>query len=227
MKILVLNSGSSSQKSALFEIHGQGASDPIAPLWQAKIEWGGPQTELSIRAANGSSLRSKVSVSDRHAAIERMLETLWDGKSRVLSNQSEIEAVGHRVVHGGPHLTQPIRITSEVKSTIQAIGEFAPLHSGAELEGINIIERLLGSVPQIAVFDTGFHRTLPRVAAQYPGPYEWFEQGIRRYGFHGINHQYCAQRAAQLLQATPDSLRTDDGHALGITRSRHPHLLHA
>jgi acetate kinase len=95
---------------------------------------------------------------------------------------------------------------------MKAVGEFAPLHSRSELEGINIIERVLGTVPQVAVFDTGFHSTLPRPTAQYPGPYDWFEQGIRRYGFHGINHQYCAQCAAQILRINPESLRIVSCH---------------
>jgi len=87
------------------------------------------------------------------------------------------------------------------------MSSFAPLHNRAELEGMEIIERLLGPVAQVAVFDTGFHRKLPQAAAVYPGPYEWFESGILRYGFHGINHQYCAARAAQLLRRELNSLR--------------------
>lgn len=212
MKILVLNSGSSSQKSALFDLDSGSSPEPTAPLWQAKIEWTGPEAELSVRTSKGASLREKVNVSDRQAAIEGMLDTLWKGKHRVIADKSEIEVVGHRVVHGGPRLIQPSRITPEVKSTMKAVGEFAPLHSRSELEGIDIIERVLGTVPQVAVFDTGFHSTLPRPAAQYPGPYEWFELGIRRYGFHGINHQYCAERAAQILRINSESLRIVSCH---------------
>ena len=212
MKILVLNSGSSSQKSALFELDSVASPGPVEPLWQAKIEWGGPESELSVRGSNGVLLREKVDLKDRQAAIRHMLDTLWNGKTRVIADKTEIAAVGHRVVHGGPSLTQPTRITSEVKAAIAAVGEFAPLHSRAELEGMAIVETVLGDVSQVAVFDTGFHRTIIRPAAQYPGPYEWFEQGIRRYGFHGINHEYCAHRAAQLLHASPDSLRIVSCH---------------
>jgi acetate kinase len=111
------------------------------------------------------------------------------------------------VVHGGPDLWQPTIITDSVKQAIRKVEPFAPLHNRAELEGVEIIEQLLGSVPQVAVFDTGFHRTLPLEAAVYPGPYSWYECGIRKYGFHGINHQYCAGRAAQLLQRDPRSLK--------------------
>jgi acetate kinase len=98
-------------------------------------------------------------------------------------------------------------LTSEVKSGIANVSAFAPLHNRAELEGIEVIEKLLGPVPQVAVFDTGFHRRIPQAAAVYPGPYQWFESGIHRYGFHGINHQYCAARAAQLLRRDLSSLK--------------------
>ena len=95
---------------------------------------------------------------------------------------------------------------------LPGVSLFAPLHNRAELEGMEIVGKLLGPVPQVAVFDTGFHRTMPQSAAVYPGPYEWFEQGIRRYGFHGINHQYCAERAAQMLGRTSTSLRVVSCH---------------
>jgi len=94
-----------------------------------------------------------------------------------------------------------------VKAGIAKVSAFAPLHNRAELEGMEIIEKLLGAVPQVAVFDTGFHRRMPLAAAVYPGPYQWFENGIRRYGFHGVNHQYCAARAAQLLGRDLNSLK--------------------
>jgi acetate kinase len=103
-------------------------------------------------------------------------------------------------------------ITPEVKSAIASVSAFAPLHNRAELEGMEIVERMLGSVPQVAVFDTGFHRKMPLAAAVYPGPYEWYAGGIRRYGFHGINHQYCAHRAAQLLGQDLKSLRLVSCH---------------
>jgi len=115
--------------------------------------------------------------------------------------------VGHRIVHGGPHFEDPVLVTAEVKTAIASASAFAPLHNAAELEGMSIVERVLGFVPQLAVFDTGFHRQMPLPAAVYPGPYDWFTDGIRRYGFHGINHQYCAVRAAQLLGRELSSLK--------------------
>jgi acetate kinase len=208
MKILVLNSGSSSQKSALFDL-AEGDSnltDPIAPLWQAKIEWNKEGATLAVSTTRGESLTRQTKTRDRKSAVKEMLETLWDGPTKV-ADAKEIQVVGHRVVHGGPDLWQPTIITDSVKQAIRKVEPFAPLHNRAELEGVEIIEQLLGSVPQVAVFDTGFHRTLPLEAAVYPGPYSWYESGIRKYGFHGINHQYCAGRAAQLLQRDLESLK--------------------
>jgi acetate kinase len=199
MRVLVLNSGSSSQKSALFELTDALLPDPQPPLWEAKIEWNQGSAVLKVRNARGNKTDKKVSAGDRQGAIESMLETLWSGETAVVKNASEINVVGHRVVHGGPKLKQPIRVTPEVKKTIADAAAFAPLHNRAELEGIKTTESVLGSVPQVAVFDTGFHRTIPPAAALYPGPYEWHDKGIRRYGFHGINHEYCSKRAAQML----------------------------
>lgn len=103
------------------------------------------------------------------------------------------------MVHGGAKYRQSVRITAEVREDLRQLIPFAPLHEPANLEGIAVVERLCGPVPQIAVFDTALHCQMPRVAQTYPGPYAWFEQGIRRYGFHGISHQYCARCGAELV----------------------------
>lgn len=132
---------------------------------------------------------------------------LTNGPEKVLPVLSQINVVGHRVVHGGPKYEQPVLITPEVKAEIAGASAFAPLHNRAELEGMQAVEKLIGHVPQVAVFDTGFHRQMPLPAVVYPGPYEWFHEGIRRYGFHGINHQYCAERAAKLLRKPLASLK--------------------
>jgi acetate kinase len=198
MKVLVLNSGSSSQKSALFELEGGGAARPAAPLWEAKIEWQGNSASLEV-SGNNAHLHEQTEVKQRRGAIARMLDTLWSGETQVVSSPSEIEVVGHRVVHGGDKLQLPTRITPQVKAVIASLEGFAPLHNRAELGGIETVERFIGNVPQVAVFDTGFHRTLPAEAAFYAGPYEWYEKGIKRYGFHGINYEYCAGRAAEML----------------------------
>jgi acetate kinase len=172
--------------------------DPPAPVWEGKIDWADGQARYSIKNSRGI-FRSVAEDGPRGAAVERLLQGLWSNETQAISGPSDVDVVGHRVVHGGPQHFEPALVTAEVKSAIKSASVFAPLHNHAELEGMESVAKLLGPVPQIAVFDTGFHRTMPLAAATYPGPYEWFEQGIRRYGFHGINHQYCAERAAHLL----------------------------
>ncbi len=207
MKILVLNSGSSSQKSCLYEVKNTLPEHPPVPAWEGKIEWNGNHADMQAQNSQGAQLKGRVKVASRSDAIGQLLDTLWNGKLRVVSAPSEIDVVGHRVVHGGKNLEEATVITPEVKSAIARMSAFAPLHNRAELEGIEIIEKRIGSVLQVAVFDTGFHSRLPESAAVYPGPYEWLAQGIRRYGFHGINHQYCAERTAQLLGKDLRSLK--------------------
>ncbi|PYT54963.1 MAG: acetate kinase [Acidobacteria bacterium] len=207
MKILVLNSGSSSQKSSLYEIGGTLPDDPPAPLWEGKIEWHDEVADAEVKNSRGVAQRDQVKVSSRKKAVEHLLGTLWDGKTRTVASPAEIDVVGHRVVHGGPKYAEPVLLTPEVKAGIAKVSAFAPLHNRAELEGMEIIEKLLGPIPQVAVFDTGFHRKMPPAAAVYPGPYQWFENGIHRYGFHGVNHQYCAARAAHLLGRNLNSLK--------------------
>src|ERR1700726_1181256 len=207
MKILVLNSGSSSQKSALYEIPGALPEHPPVPAWEGKIEWDGNHADIQAQNSQGAQLKGRVNIASRSDATDQLMDTLWNGKLSVVSAASEIDVVGHRIVHGGRDFDQATAITPEVKSAIARMSAFAPLHNRAELEGIDIIEKRLGAVLQVAVFDTGFHSRLPDAAAVYPGPYEWLAQGIRRYGFHGINHQYCAERTAQLLGKDLRSLK--------------------
>ncbi len=212
MKILVLNSGSSSQKSALFEIGEKPSGLAPVPTWEAKIEWNGGSAEVRAKNARGAVFESRTKVESRSHAIAQMLDTLWSGETRVVSSASEIGIVGHRVVQGGQKFEEPAIITPEVKAAIGKLSAYAPLHNPAALEGIEIIEGQLGPVLQVAVFDTGFHRRMPDSAAVYPGPYEWLELGIRRYGFHGINHQYCAGRAAQMMGRDLNSLKIVSCH---------------
>jgi len=199
MKILVLNSGSSSQKSSLYDFPRDLPRDPLAPVWEGTIAWDGDQAEIAVRNSSAANVRERVKFCSRSESTRQLLDTLWAGNARVLHAPSEVAAAGHRIVHGGQHLRQPTLITPNVKSAIAAVSAFAPLHNRAELEGIEIVEKEVGAIPQVAVFDTGFHSHLSDAAAVYPGPYEWVSRGIRRYGFHGINHQYCSERAAQLL----------------------------
>jgi acetate kinase len=207
MKVLVLNSGSSSQKSCVYEIGDALPDNPPACVWQGKVEWVNERVHYSIKNSRGDTVDDQAAVTSRGEAVQRLLDALWSGKTQAISGPAEIDVVGHRVVHGGPRYFEPALVTPDVKSEIERVSAFAPLHNRAELEGMEIVAKLLGAVPQIAVFDTGFHHQMPLAAATYPGPYEWFEQGIRRYGFHGINHQYCSERAAQLLRKNLKSLR--------------------
>jgi len=214
MKILVLNSGSSSQKSALFELGPDISGDPVPPLWEGKLEWDGEQEQLAIENASGKELRQtrQTPTGQRPSSVAAMLQNLWDGPTAALKSASEIQVVGHRVVHGGSKLTAPAVIDDSVKREIADLSAIAPLHNRVALEGIELIEKLLPDTRQIAVFDTGFHRTLPLEAKVYPGPYDWYERGIRRYGFHGINHQYCAHRTAQLLKRDLSTLKIVNCH---------------
>jgi acetate kinase len=176
-------------------------------LWEGRIEWSVDTAAIVVKNSQGVVLKEELPVSSREQVIRHLLRTLRDGKARAIASASEIDVVGHRVVHGGPHFEDPVVITPEVRSVIDSVSAFAPLHIRAELEGMKLVDKLRGDVPQMAVFDTGFHRQMPLSAAIYPGPYEWFVNGIRRYGFHGINHQYCSERTAQLLGKDRKSLK--------------------
>ena len=209
MKILVLNAGSSSQKSRLYELKDELPDLPVAPLWEADADSSERPgvTRLKITTAQGQTLEEELQTDSRQDVITHLLDTLWSGKTQVLVHPSEIDIVGHRVVHGGQEFRKSTSITPAVKDAIKRLSAYAPLHNPINLEGIEAVERILPHVPQVAVFDTAFHSQLPMAALVYPGPYEWFEEGIRRYGFHGISHQYCAGRAAQILGRDLASLR--------------------
>src|SRR5262245_34052225 len=152
MKILVLNSGSSSQKSCLYEIGETLPCDPAACLWEGKIEWDDEAATVVVKNSHGEVRRDRIKVSSREQAVEHVVGSIWSGKALALASASEIDVVGHRIVHGGPHFENPVLITAEVKSAIAGASEFAPLHNTAELEGMAIVEKLLGAVPQVAVF---------------------------------------------------------------------------
>ena len=201
MKILVLNAGSSSQKSCLYQL-GENTlpENPPQPLWEAHIDWtvaeGFAVGKIKTR---GLTLEAKLEITDRQLVLTKILDTLTSGETKVIEQLSEIDIVGHRVVHGGTEYSQATLVTPEVKEAIARFSPLAPAHNPANLEGIEAIEKILGNIPQVAVFDTAFHSQMPLEVAVYPIPYEWLNKGIRRYGFHGISHQYCAQRTAQLL----------------------------
>lgn len=208
MKILVLNAGSSTQKSCLYNIPDSSLPErPIEPLWEGAIDWGRSRgAELTV-TARGCKRKFSLAADSRSQALNRLLETLTQGEVSVLRDLEEINIVGHRVVHGGTEYCQPTGISPEVKAAIAQLIPLAPAHNPAHLEGIEAIEQILGNKPQLAVFDTAFHSQIPLAVAAYPIPYDWLAKGIRRYGFHGISHQYCARRAAQILDRPLDTLK--------------------
>ncbi|MBW4695500.1 MAG: acetate kinase [Lyngbya sp. HA4199-MV5] len=210
MKILILNAGSSSQKSCLYEVGDRLPELPPEPLWDATVDWTHHQgtAEIKVKTADGAVIEERLPAQQRSEVMVHMLETLWTGKTSVIDHPSAIDVVGHRVVHGGQEYRESVRVTAEVKATIDRLAVLAPVHNPANLEGIEAIERAFGTeMPQIAAFDTAFHSQLPDAAAIYPGTYQWIDLGIRRYGFHGISHQYCAHRVAHLLQRDLKDLR--------------------
>ncbi len=210
MKILVLNAGSSSQKSCLYDLtHNSLPTHPPIPIWEAHLDWTKQpgMAELKIQTFQGATHQQTLNSTSRSQDTLRLLETLWSGETQVIQSPREIDVVGHRVVHGGQAYRQSVWIDDSVKAAIAELSVFAPVHNPANLEGIVAIENGIGAVRQVAVFDTAFHTHLPLAAAVYPIPYSFFEQGIRRYGFHGISHQYCRDRAAQLLGIDVKELR--------------------
>lgn len=162
---------------------------------------------MRILALNGGSSSFKAAVFDGEAP-----HPVWERRGgldvvALLDGVPLVDAVGHRIVHGGRY-RQSVRVTPEVKAEIQRLASFAPEHNCREVEGIEAAKQLFGpELPHVAVFDTAFHAAMPEEAFVYPGPYEWLEHGIRRYGFHGISHQYVARRAAELLGRPLASLR--------------------
>jgi acetate kinase len=204
MKTLVLNGGSSTLKAQLFD------GDSPAPAWEARADWSREATQAEVRVHNASGTEAEWRHLIREPAdvFGPVLEALWSGGAAAIGGPGEVDAIGHRVVHGGKALRESTRITPEVRETIARMAEFAPVHNALELDGIRAAERIFGDrVPQFAVFDTAFHSTLEPAAYVYPGPYEWVERGIRRYGFHGISHQYVSGRAAEMLGRDLASLR--------------------
>jgi acetate kinase len=213
MKILVLNAGSSSQKSCLYELESPLSKIPLEPLWEGKIDWGQKSDIAQVKVnSHRGTLETEIATESRSEATLKMLETLWQGETKVIEAPAEIQMVGHRIVHGGEQFRDATLITPEVKAAITELCQLAPAHNPVNLAGIETIETFLPNVLQVAVFDTAFHHSLPLSAAVYPIPYKWYEEGIQRYGFHGINHQYCAKRSAQLLNQDLSKLRIISCH---------------
>ena len=195
MKILVLNNGSSSVKYKLID------SDTKQVLAEGGVEKIGlPDSFIKFKLADGKKETVTVSMPDHKEAIRQVFKVLTDPKKGVIKNLDEIQAVGHRVVHGMEYFNKSVLITPEVIEKVKECYPVAPLHNPANITGIEAVLDLLPGVPQVAVFDTAFHQTMPAKAYMYALPYEDYEKyGIRRYGFHGTSHRYVSRRACEFL----------------------------
>lgn len=199
MKILVINAGSSSIKYQLIDMEtetllAKGQADRIGidgGNFKQKVE-GRPDYKLDIQMANHAE------------AVKLVLDTLTSKENGVIKSLSEISAVGHRVLHGGEKFSGSVVIDDSVIAAIEECCELGPLHNPHNLTGIRACEKMMPGVPQVAVFDTGFHQTMPDYAYLYALPYEYYEKyHIRRYGFHGTSHRYVSMRAAEMLGKDP------------------------
>lgn len=197
MKILVLNCGSSTVKYQFFDMTtGEGIV-----LAHGKVEKiGSDESLLEYNPNNAKPVKVIQKIPSHHEAIEMAIRVLTNEEYGVIKNKTEISAIGHRVVHGGDKFTQPMIVNEEVKKGIKDCFDFAPLHNPHHLEGILACEKFMEGVLQVAVFDTAFHQTMQEHAYLYALPYHLYKKyGIRRYGFHGISHQYISVRASKLL----------------------------
>jgi acetate kinase len=218
--ILVFNSGSSTLKFGCFE------AGTMLALAAGLIDWGGKERTAIVLDGNGTELLRQASLAQDHrsAALES-LHLLK--KAKVISesvSRSRISAVGHRVVHGGTRFQASVAIDPDVKEAIRKLSDLAPLHNPAALEVIEAAEESLPAVPQVAIFDTAFFADLPARSYVYPLPYEWYsEWGIRRFGFHGISHDYCSRRAIELNpdRKAPNLIVCHLGNGCSATAVRH------
>ena len=203
MKILVLNNGSSSVKYKLID------SETKNVLAEGGVEKIGlPDSFLKFKKPDGTKETITVSMPDHKEAIRQVFKVLTDPEKGVIKSLDEIEAVGHRVVHVMEYFNKSVLITPEVIEKVKECYPVAPLHNPANITGIEAVLDLLPGVPQVAVFDTAFHQTMPAKAYMYALPYEDYEKyGIRRYGFHGTSHRYVSRRAAEFLGLPLDNLR--------------------
>ncbi len=193
MKILVINAGSSSLKFQVIDM------DNEAVIAKGICEEIGGKSGFKFKVPGREDYKISVSLPTHAEALKLVLDTLVDKKLGVLNSVSEIGAVGHRVLHGGEKLSGSVLVTDEVKAIIEECIDLGPLHNPANLKGIVECEKIM-DVPQVAVFDTGFHQTMPDYAYMYGLPYEYYEKyKIRRYGFHGTSHRYVAGRAGELF----------------------------
>ena len=203
MKILVLNSGSSSLKYQLIDMENEQV------LAKGNYEKIGMEGSFVTHKANGEKYKYERTVKNHEEAITFVLEQFTDSDHGVISSLDEITAVGHRVVHGGEKFNKSVVITDEVIDTIRDCIELAPLHNPAALTGIEACKKVMPGKKNVAVFDTAFHQTIPEERYIYPIPYKYYEKyGVRRYGFHGTSHRYVSNRVAELIGKPVEELKT-------------------
>lgn len=208
MKILVLNCGSSSIKYKLFDMESK---EVIAQGVVEKIGLKG--SFLKTPLPNGDKLILEGEILEHQAGIEYILGVLTNEKYGCLKSLSEIDAVGHRVVHGGEQFNKSVYITDEVVKKMEECIELAPLHNPPNLAGIYAVKELMGDIPQVGVFDTAFHQTMPPQAYMYGLPYSLYEKyAIRRYGFHGTSHRYVSHKACEILGVKYEDQRIISAH---------------
>ncbi|MCK9502000.1 MAG: acetate kinase [Lascolabacillus sp.] len=208
MKILVLNCGSSSIKYKLFEMESK---EVIAQGGIEKIGMKGSFLKLTL--PDGQKVMLEGEILEHRAGIEYILGVLLSEKYGCIKTIDEIKAVGHRVVHGGERFNSSVLITDEVIDMLNECIELAPLHNPPNLKGIYAIQELLPGTPQVGVFDTAFHQTMPVYAYMYGLPYSLYEKyGIRRYGFHGTSHRYVSRRACEFLGVPYEDQRIITAH---------------
>ena len=203
MKVLVLNCGSSSIKYKLFEMT---TKEILAQGGIEKI--GLPDSFLKLTLPNGEKKIIEREINEHTAGVQFILETLTHKEYGVVNDLHEIKAVGHRVLHGGTKFSGSVLIDDAVIAAVEECCDLGPLHNPANLKGIYAIKALLPEVPQVAVFDTAFHQTMPEKAYMYAIPYEYYEKyGIRRYGFHGTSHRYVSHRVCDFLHIPAEGSR--------------------
>ncbi|MBP2625666.1 MAG: Acetate kinase [Firmicutes bacterium] len=195
MKVLVVNCGSSSLKYQLFEMNDESV------LAKGLVERIGLEgSVLTHEPTDKDKVKINADIKNHTIAIGLVLEALIDANHGVIFSMAEIDAVGHRGVHGGEMFSDSVLVTADVIKAIEQCIEMAPLHNPPNISGINACTELMPGVPQVAVFDTAFHQTMPKKAYMYALPYEAYEKyGIRRYGFHGTSHKYVSQRVAEMM----------------------------
>ncbi len=199
MKILVLNCGSSSIKYKLFDMT---TKEVLAQGGIEKIGLVGSFLKLTL--PNGEKKILEKDIPEHTAGIEFILNTLVSPEYGAIKSLDEINAVGHRMVHGGERFSESVLLSKEVLEAFTACNDLAPLHNPANLKGVNAVSAILPNVPQVGVFDTAFHQTMPDYAYMYAIPYELYEKyGVRRYGFHGTSHRYVSQRVCEFLGVDP------------------------